>query len=539
MSEMCDLQIHINGQHTFFLSEMVLSKYSGKLRKIIKQEKRRTQIRSSGIDIDDFPGGAAAFELVSRFCYNNGTIPITVSNVSLLHCCAVFLGMSEKASRSNLLQQTEKFLEGIFYWSWNDILTSLKSSELFFDYADSCGLIEKLMCSLLAKIAQNSDVNSLSVSSSSSSSSPETARSLGLNSPRKSWAWWFQDLTILSPRTIEQFLKQLGSFGSDNSNLVLTRFLLQYLKTALQHSNGGSIRHHVSTADYGGLADTAVHGVVLMGKTAFSCRGLFSVLKLVASFGISRESRGALERMIGGMLDQAKLDDLLVCGGANANANGGVCVYDVNFVVRLIRLFVLHYDKMCLEKVKKVGELIDLYLGEIGPDPALKISKFLAVAESLPDSARDSFDQVYRAIDVYIQAHPSLSLEERSRLCRCLNYEKLSLEACKDLAKNPRIPPRIAIQALASQGSNIEPVDGDGGVDSGKNHQMVLYKNDESSHNYETESSVEDKEEMKANLERMQWRVVELEKVCREMKGQMARMVKLAPQHNRPLPRLC
>lgn len=153
-------------------------------------------------------------------------------------------------------------------------------------------------------------------------------------------------------------------------------------------------------------------------------------------------------------------------------------------------------------------------------------------------------------MNILWQAHPSLSLEERSRLCRCLNYEKLSLEACKDLAKNPRIPPRVTIQALACQGPKTQTtqlvVDDDGDdsgntkcVAEGKDYQLVVYKNDESSHNYDTESSVEDKEEMKVNLERMQWRVVELEKVCREMKGQMARMVKLAPQHNRPLPRLC
>lgn len=149
---------------------------------------------------------------------------------------------------------------------------------------------------------------------------------------------------------------------------------------------------------------------------------------------------------------------------------------------------------------------------------------------------------------MFMQAHPSLSLEERSRVCRCLNYEKLSLEACKDLAKNPRIPPRIAIQALSSQGSNMqknkfkdEDLDSDGKncIGEGKNYELALYKYDETNHDYETESLSENKEEMKTNLERMQWRVVELEKVCKEMKGQMAKMGKFAPHHNRPLPRFC
>ncbi|KAL0358241.1 UNVERIFIED_CONTAM: BTB/POZ domain-containing protein [Sesamum calycinum] len=234
------------------------------------------------------------------------------------------------------------------------------------------------------------------------------------------------------------------------------------------------------------------------------------------------------------MLDQATLDDLLVSG-----RNGGV--YDVNLVVRLIRLFVHYYDKVSLEKMKKVGELIDMYLGEIGPDPNLKISKFLGVAESLPDCARDSFDQVYRAIDIYLQSHPCLSLEERSRLCRCLNYEKLSLEACKDLAKNPRIPPRIAVQALSSQHSIIQAAEfvseDHSSLSSNSykcintssnnnNYQMVLYENNDNSTNLEMESSTDDKEDVK-KLGENAVEVVELEKVCREMKGQWQEWVGL------------
>ncbi|KAL3830659.1 hypothetical protein ACJIZ3_019461 [Penstemon smallii] len=506
MSELCDLQIHINGQHTFFLSKKIMSKYSLKLRKMIKQKKQKTW----RIEIDEFPGGPDGFELISRFCYNNGTISITVSNVSLLHCCAVFLEMTEK--KASLLHQTQVFLEGIFYWSWNEIITCLKNCDLFFSYADSYGLIDKLLCSLLAKIAQNSDLNFLSVSSSPSSSSPDTITSSTI-SRKAAWAWWFQDLNILSPKIIQHFLKALGAYGNDNNNLVLTKFLLQYLKTSSLHFKNTNVQKH----EYEGLADTVVHGVVLMGKSSFSCRGLFWVLRIVSAFGISKEQRAELERLIGGMLDQATLDDLLV------SSRGGGGVYDVNLVIRLIRLFVQYYnEEVSFEKLKKVGELVDMYLGEIGPDSNLKISKFLGVAESLPDCARDSYDQVYGAIDSYLQSHPALSLEERSRLCRCLNYEKLSLEACKDLAKNPRIPPRIAIQALSSQHSNIQIIDDDEDIKN-NNCQLVLYDH----HKLNTE------EHMKVNLERMQSRVVELEKVCREMKGQMRKMVKIAPQHTR------
>lgn len=140
-----------------------------------------------------------------------------------------------------------------------------------------------------------------------------------------------------------------------------------------------------------------MNGVVLMGRTDFTCRGLLWVLRVVSNLGLGKDCKGQLERLIGGMLDQATLDDLLVSG----HDGGGV--YDVNLVLRLLRVFATGEDGMCLQRTKKVGRLMDKYMGEISPDPSLKVSKFLAVAESLPDAARDCFDGVYRAIEIYLE----------------------------------------------------------------------------------------------------------------------------------------
>lgn len=171
-----------------------------------------------------------------------------------------------------------------------------------------------------------------------------------------------------------------------------------------------------------------------------------------------------------------------------------------------------------------------------------------------------------------MQSHPTISIEERSRLCRCLNYEKLSLEACKDLAKNPRIPPRIAVQALAAQHCSSYDYDDEDEPQQQqqqqqqqkihKNHssknskQIILYNNHSKSNSGSDGGSgrgggggdeeEEENEYMKLNIQKMQWRVVELEKVCQEMKGQMSRMVKgkvmIGPPHHvhgRNLPRMC
>ncbi|KAJ6987519.1 BTB/POZ domain-containing protein At1g50280 [Populus alba] len=547
MPQLCDLAINVNGQQTFFINQKILSAYSEKLKKIVRREKRKSQIKNSIIEIDDFPGGPDGFELVSRFCYNHGEIKITVSNVALLHFCAVFLGMTENVSTSNLLKQTETFLDGMIYWSWQDTVSCLKSCELFLTNADSSGLVEKLIFSLLGKISYNTDIATLAASSSSSSSSSETASRFRFSSPSKttpestkpgssSKQWWFDDLIILPPMIIEKVIKNMGAYGTDNDSLILTKSLLHFLKMAVLQCKSGAKRAALySRSAYAGLADTAVHGVISM-SCSFSCRGLFSVLRIVSGFGLSKDCRAKLEMLIGGMLDQATLDDLLVSGHDRG-------VFDVNLVLRLMRIFV-HSDLLSSQKLKKVGTLIDKYLCEISPDQNLKASKVLGVAESLPDSARDSFDGVYKAIDIYLESHPTLPFAERSRLCRCLNYEKMSLEACKDLAKNPRIPPDVAVEALKLQHSKISKGEYSVRVKDLKGPSMinssgmVLYNGD-------VESLSPENQDTRMN---MQWRVMELEKACREMRRRMPKLVGhdvnvmrgTTPYYSRsPLPKLC
>lgn len=118
-----------------------------------------------------------------------------------------------------------------------------------------------------------------------------------------------------------------------------------------------------------------------------------------------------------------------------------------------------------------------------------------------------------------------------------MNYEKLTLEACKDLAKSPRIPPRIAMQALMAQKSKLHS---NGIITCDPNMPNNTYEEIESETSSDTS---EEKEKMKMNLQRMQCRVIELEKVCKEMKGQMSKIVKSrvinSPGYNRALPKLC
>lgn len=46
------------------------------------------------------------------------------------------------------------------------------------------------------------------------------------------------------------------------------------------------------------------------------------------------------------------------------------------------------------------------------------------------------------------QAHPSMTEQERKKLCRVMDCQRLSLEACLHAAQNERLPLRVVVQVI-------------------------------------------------------------------------------------------
>lgn len=530
----CDLEVDVNGEEVFLVDKEILSSFSGRLRKLFSKSTAMTKLK---VLFHDLPGGAEAFELMARFCYNPGCVTITPSNVCLLHCVAHFMEMTEDISHSaNLIEQTEKTLEGITYWTWPEILIVLKQCQDLFPAAHSSGILKKCLDSLVARIALASDT-SPSTSSPDSSGfrfSCDTRSSESTKTSSYHRYWWFEDLAGLNTLIIQKIIENMVSIKFDQ--VIISRFLFYYLKS--QASNA-------TTNEKSKLIETLVNLLFLLDRSFVSCKGLFGVLRVALGVNISKCCRSRLESMIGSQLDQATLDNLLV------PSSGGVNIlYDVNLVMRFLQSFLISGGQISLTRLRTVGRLMDMYIAEVAPDACLKPSKFIALLTALPDSARDTYDEIYRAVDIYLQIHAGLSEDKKMKICCGLNYEKLSSDICKHLAQNPKFPSRSAIQALLSQqsklksslqdtdslnSSNTSPCT-NGGEANAKitDEQIVLYA--------KRLDLATENEKIKTHLQGMQLRVMELEKVCQKLQTQIAEIMKAkaaSPGNPKSLPKLC
>uniref|UniRef100_R7W5I1 BTB/POZ domain-containing protein n=1 Tax=Aegilops tauschii TaxID=37682 RepID=R7W5I1_AEGTA len=102
----------------------------------------------------------------------------------------------------------------------------------------------------------------------------------------------------------------------------------------------------------------------------------------------------------------------------------------------------------------QVGKLVDNYLADLASDANLKPTKFCELALAMPDHARIYDDGVYRAVDIYLKAHPRLTAEERNRVCGVVDCRKLTMEACTHAAQNERLLLRAVLQLFGPMMEN-------------------------------------------------------------------------------------
>lgn len=340
-----------------------------------------------------FPGGAEGFELMSIFCYNNGHVCITPHNIVLLNLVAHFMEMDNETSCSmpNLVHQTENSLRGINYWSWSELLSALKQCQDLLSGAESSSIARKIIKSLVERLGLPNIATSCT--SSSDSLSHRFSTDTGSTESRRiefvdSRSWWFVDLVFLNIDWIERIVKLMLSQEFDHATI--TRFLVHYQQSR-------SVK--TTLVEKRQITESVINLLSLLDQSSLSWKCLFEVFRAGSGSNIRTSHGVLLERLMGSKLDQATLDHLLL-----RPANGNNYVYDVDLILRITREFFDNGSSSSSpNRLKKVGHLVDSFLVEVAPDFSLTPLKFQSLITILPESARESHNQLYQSIDMYLE----------------------------------------------------------------------------------------------------------------------------------------
>lgn len=529
MEAPCDLEVDVNGEDTFMVNKKILASFSGKFRKLFGST--MSSKKNLKVIFHDFPGGAEGFELITRFCYNKGrAAEITPSNLVLLNCAAQFMEME------SLKDRTVKSLEGISLWTWSELLAALKECQDLCP-ASSSLLLDKVLDSVVGRLVLPVAASPYPFSSDNSSFHGSCDTRSSYSTRNNHSQCWFEDILFLKIDLVEKVTKLMVSHSLDHATI--SKFLLYYQKSRFLSA---------TLVDKRRITQVIICSLSLLDRSSLSCKVLFSMLHAASSLTLSKCHRRKLESLIGSHLDQATIDYLLIPSPRLKRY-----MYDVNLVLRLVKAFRLEGSCwLSPTRLKKVAGLVDAYLVEVAADMHLKPSKFASLVMLLPDSARESHDNLCHAMDMYLQVHGGLSEVEKTRICSALNYEKLSRDSLKHLARNPEFPSRIAVQAFINQQSKVNNLFCDRNHSSASSSSRYLSAKESMDRKDDVEQILlyakrmnfsRKNEKLEGKFQEMQWKGGDLESFCGTVQSQIGNITRtrLSSLGNnaRFLPKLC
>ncbi|CAI0446065.1 unnamed protein product [Linum tenue] len=419
-----DLTVEVGGS-TFALHKFPLVSRSGRIRKLLLECK---DSKTARISIPHIPGGAAAFEAAAKFCYGIH-VDINLSNVAMLRCASHFLEMTEEFADKNLESRAESYLAHTVLTSIPNSIAVLHTCETLTP-ALSPEEISNLVPRLISAIANNACKEQLASGLLKLDHTYPSKLAIPSSGPDTPPNWWGKSLAVLSLDFFHRVLTAVKSKGLKQD--VISNILINYAHNSLQLVKGSLLvvdfelqkRQRVIVETIVGLLPTQSR------KSPVPMAFLSSLLKTAIAASAANSCRSDLERRIGLQLDQAILEDVLIPAHAHT-------MYDTDSILRIFSFFlnlddddddddgnhhqfrgeegemIYDFDSPGSPKqssILKVSKLLDNYLAEVALDSNLLPTKFIALAELLPDHARIVSDGLYRAVDIFLKVSPYLRL---------------------------------------------------------------------------------------------------------------------------------
>ncbi|KAF2613584.1 hypothetical protein F2Q70_00012786 [Brassica cretica] len=552
------------GEMSFHLHKFPLLSRSGVMERNIAEASQEADDDKCLIQISDLPGGDKTFELIAKFCYGV-KLDFTASNVVHLRCAAEHLEMTEEHAEGNLISQTETFLNQVVLKSWKDSLKSLQTCSEVSHYAEELNITKKCIESLAVR-ASTTDPNLFGWPVVDPMQSPGgsvlwNGISTGARVKHTSSDWWYEDASTLSFPLFKRLITVMDSRGGVREDIIagsLTYYTRKHLPGLKRRRGGPEASGRFSSSGTVLSEEEQKHlleeiqDLLPVQKGLVPTKFFVDMLRVAKILKASPSCVADLEKRIGMQLDQAALEDLVMPSFTHTMET----LYDVDSVQRILDHFLgtdqimtvgggvgspcssvddgnLMGSPQRITPMTAVSKLIDGYLAEVAPDVNLKLPKFQALAGSVPECARLLDDGLYRAIDIYLKHHPWLAETERENLCRLLDCQKLSLEACTHAAQNDRLPLRVIVQVLFFEqlqlrtsvaGCFLVSDNLDGGSRQLRSGGFAGGSTEGGGGGWA--SAVRENQVLKVGMDSMRMRVCELEKECSNMRQEIEKLGK-------------
>ncbi|KAG6534220.1 BTB/POZ domain-containing protein At5g47800-like [Zingiber officinale] len=438
-----DLIIQVNGTK-YLLHKFPLLLKCGLIQRLWSNTDNETSQLVS-ISVHNIPGGEAAFELCAKFCYGI-SINLSAHNFVPAISAAKFLQMTESVAKGNLITKLELFFEACILQGWKDSIVTLQSMWRQSGWLDEHRIVQPCLNSVIEKILAHPS----QVTWSYTYTRPGYPKKHQRKSTPKDW--WTEDVSDLDLdlfRSVISTIRSTRKFPAALIGEALHVYACKHLPSPQEiqeQAQSSSAQTDHTPSKHRHVLESIVSMIPAeLGSVSGSF--LFRLLKVANCVGASPSIKAELVKRSGRQMDEITANDLIIPSSTNPQSHDFSAVEAVleNYLAQFHRR---EENERMMVSMTKVGKVYDSYLQITARESTLSVSKFIALAEFLPEIARQEHDGLYQAINIYIEEHPELSKEDRKKLCRLIDCHKLSPETRANAIANDHMPLRTIVQLL-------------------------------------------------------------------------------------------
>ncbi|KAI9092931.1 hypothetical protein K1719_027454 [Acacia pycnantha] len=445
MDDLSHLQWQFHGSPTLYRYQTeVLASKSAKVATLLEKKSLRDEISTF---LRNIPAKPETFELVVKFCYGF-ELQITTDNVVPLACLACYLEMSESRCKNNLIGRVIAFFQQTVLPNWKETIKALRSITEHLHQAKEIGLFDVCLesiveqvqkdPSLLGEPAKKNDGGDGDNGENNNKPWPNARRKLFVIDCEQ------EDLTTLPVQIYEPIVHVMNVRGIAPEHVAASvcKYTEKWVFSCFIAVSSGDQKMSAYKRNSIREIIEAIERLLPNEKGLIPCSLLFDLLRFSILLGASLDCVTGFETRIGKQLEQASLNDLFI---------PSECI-NVDCLKRILKSFYRNFDGSDPLGFIKVAELVEEYLGEVASsDLELGIDEFISLAELAVAASLGSqkgSDGIYRAVDIYLEKHRSLTEAEKEQVCQVLDTQKMSQEALQHAAQNTRLPLRTVVQIL-------------------------------------------------------------------------------------------
>ncbi|PIA50476.1 hypothetical protein AQUCO_01300897v1, partial [Aquilegia coerulea] len=501
-----EILLHVYDR-TYTLDKKLVTGRSGKLFNMLKEN--QNVHKQLPYVLPDIPGNPKIFEIAMRFCYGYYEVhelKLSPEIVIPLICLAYYLEMNDEHSPNNLLNITINFFNQTVLPTWNETLEALQASHKVIKQAMQLNIIQVSLDSLVRKARINPHLLGEPITSHTYNHISDHNENNRVSARRRLFHHdcQSQDITILSLHIFELLMSMLIQEGTRPEYVAASLF--RYTKKWIHVDEEGR-SPSIDSENYQREIIEMVENLLPNQIGVLPCNLLFEMLRSAIILNASTRCRNGFETRIGKQLNEATVEDLLI------PFQGYACEgqYDTECVKRILKAYYGNYTSSDQSGLIKVADLFDEFLAEVAGEDDLEKDTFISLlklSEAPSVAMNRCSDGMYRAIDVYLNTHKCLTESEKDDVCQLLDCHRMSSAACTHAAQNERLPLRVAVQTLFVGQLHLR--------------DAISSRIDYSQNGSQREEMVvvgdNDGEETKIEMEKIDTRVMELEKECLLMK---------------------